>query len=156
MHAVHSRASALSAPRPYTARQCDALPPPETRRPLVRAQVPLEKLSRKELQGKAIEAGLKANAKSADLIRQLNELKKLAAGGLDALVPHKRLANPAIVPKGEHAESIELEELQALGIKGKVTCARSSPRTARALRRDACRSTVDERATRPVPSSAHT
>ena len=39
-------------------------------------EVPLSQLSRKELQGRAIKEGLKANAKSADLIKALEMMQE--------------------------------------------------------------------------------
>ena len=43
--------------------------------------MPLAQLTRKELQARAIKAGLKANAKSSELVKALESMEQIAAAG---------------------------------------------------------------------------
>lgn len=77
------------------------------------SNVPLANLSRKELQARAIAAGLKANAKSADIIKALTQMQGVIQAG--------ELAIQGALPKlAANPEERELAELQELGIKGRT------------------------------------
>ena len=84
--------------------------------------VPLDKLSRKELQAKAVACGLKANAKSADLVKQLEKLQEAATAG--ATIGSELISNPTgssvPAPFRKSGEAKELDELDFLGIKGRT------------------------------------
>jgi hypothetical protein len=87
--------------------------------------VPLDKLSRKELQGLAIKAGVKANAKSAEIIQALQKLQSNANDGAAALmenpaagIGHK--TKTAGLPPSRSAEQKEIADLARLGIFGKT------------------------------------
>ena len=82
-------------------------------------EVPLEQLSRKELQAKALECGLAANAKSADIIKALKSMKAAAMAG--AAIGSEMLSNPmATVAPKLTGEAAELADLDFLGIKGRT------------------------------------
>lgn len=88
------------------------------------AAVPLDKLSRKELQTKAIAAGLKGNAKSVELIAALKALESAGKAG-EALLG--KAGEAKMVMKATSAfmvvsspERKELEDLAFLGITGKT------------------------------------
>jgi hypothetical protein len=79
--------------------------------------VPLSQLTRKELQARAIKAGLKANAKSDELVKALESMQASAAAGA-ALLRNPLALGGAMAPMD--AEKTELDELAALGIRGKT------------------------------------
>lgn len=85
--------------------------------------VALDKLSRKELQALAIKAGVKANAKSADIIKSLQMMQAAASAGAAIMSnPTAALTTDvaARASAGMSAEDKELHELKALGILGKT------------------------------------
>jgi hypothetical protein len=88
------------------------------------ANVPLANLSRKELQKRAIAAGLKANASSADIIKALQTLQDSVSAGFELLSANSSLLKP-LPPKtgatpARTREQRELAELEGLGIKGRT------------------------------------
>ena len=78
-------------------------------------------LTGKELQARAIAAGLKANAKSADIIKALEHLSHTVNAGAELLVQPAALQVLSKANANQRGtEASELEELAALGIKGRT------------------------------------
>lgn len=88
------------------------------------ADVPLANLSRKELQQRAIAAGLKANAKSADIIKALKDMQDTVNAGAELLSAKSSLLKPLPAKTGatpaKTREQREIAELEFLGIKGRT------------------------------------
>ena len=83
-------------------------------------EVSLEALSRKELQGLAIKAGIKANAKSAEIIKNLKLMQSAVAAGAAIMSnPSAALGTFNGARKGSPEER-EIDDLKALGILGKT------------------------------------
>lgn len=88
------------------------------------SNVPLANLSRKELQKRAIAAGLKANASSADIIKALQTMQDSVSAGAELLSANSSLLKP-LPPKtgatpARTREQREIAELEDLGIKGRT------------------------------------
>jgi hypothetical protein len=79
----------------------------------------LENLTRKQLQKKAIEMGIKANGKSEDILKALQALEANASKGFDAFMKPIKIENKwDALPNVTAAEKEELADLDFLGIRG--------------------------------------